>query len=234
MGQVIRIAASIIERAIASFLGPGTLTAVTYANRIISTMERFIFRGFVISTIQSYVTGTAANWRHSIRLLLLISMPITIVLAVLPTSLITIVFERGRFTAEATQLVAMALRFYSFVIVIDAFSRVPNALAFAKTRSRVILLNSIIVSIILIGVELTLVSLGVGLPAFGIATMVAMAAGSYWLYSRTMDGADSISWSNREVLQMAGGLGSRGITTRSAASKIDRASHQAFPSLPFH
>lgn len=203
IGQVVLIAASTAERAVASYLGPGALTAVTYANRIFAMMERFIFRGFVISAIQSYTAGAVANWRRDIRLLLLFSIPIMIIFAVLPTPLITIVFERGRFTAESTQLVAMTLRFYAFAVPIVAFNRIPYALAFAKTRSRAILIYTAVYAVVLIGAEVALISLGVGLPAFGIAYILAMAAGSYWLYTRVMDGAESIAWSAEEALRMA-------------------------------
>lgn len=203
IGQLIRIFAGTAERAIASYLGPGSLTAVSYANRIISTMERFIFRGFVISTIQSYTSRATANWRRDIRLLLLISIPITIILAVLPTPLITIVFERGRFTAESTQLVATTLRFYALAIPVLAFSRVPNALAYAKTMSRVLLLNSILLSLILVGGEIILILLGIGLPAFGIANVLALIASAYWFYTKAMDGADTISWPIDEILRLA-------------------------------
>ena len=204
IGQLILIAASTAERAIASYLGPGALTAVTYANRIFAMMERFIFRGFVISAIQSYTAGAASNWRRDIRILLLFSIPIMVVFAVLPAPLIAIVFERGRFTAESTQLVATTLRFFAFAVPIVAFNRIPYALAFAKTRGRAILIYSIIYAVILIGAEVALVSLGVGLPAFGVAYILALAAGSYWLYTRVMDGAESIAWTTDETMRMAG------------------------------
>lgn len=204
IGQLIRIFAGAAERAIASYLGPGSLTAVSYANRIISTMERFIFRGFVISTIQSYTARATPHWRRDIRLLLLISIPITIILAVLPTPLITIVFERGRFTAESTQLVATTLRFYALAIPVLAFSRIPNALAYAKTMSRILLLNSILLSLILVGGEIILILLGFGLSSFGIANVLALIASAYWFYTKAMDGADAISWPFDETLRLAG------------------------------
>lgn len=204
VGQLILIAAGTGERAVASFLGPGAVTAVSYAGRIFAAMERFVFRGFVISTIQSYVDKVKANWRRDIRLLLLFSIPIMIVFALLSTPLITIVFERGRFTTESTQLVATTLRFYAFAIHIIAFNRIPYALAYAKTQSRLLLSTAIIYAVTLIGAEVALVSLGVGLPAFGISYFLAAAFSTIWLYPRTMVGPDSILWSADELLRLAG------------------------------
>ena len=42
LGQGILIGGSTAERALASLLGPGTVTAITYANRIFQMLERFI------------------------------------------------------------------------------------------------------------------------------------------------------------------------------------------------
>ncbi len=203
-GQFILIAAGTGERAIASFLGPGAVTAVSYASRIFAAMERFIFRGFVISTIQTYVERVAANWRRDIRLLLLVSIPIMIVFAVLSTPLITIVFERGRFTAESTRLVATTLHFYALAIPIVAFNRIPYALAYAKTLSRALLITATIYAVVLIGSEIALVSLGLGLPAFGISYFLAGAFSTVWLYRQTMVGPDAVLWSVDELLRLGG------------------------------
>lgn len=204
VGQGILIGASTAERAIASYLGPGAVTAVTYAARIFQMIERFVFRGFVISTIQSYVAGTTTSWRRDTRILLLLSVPLMIFFALLSTPLITIVFERGRFTAESTQLVAQALRYYAFAIPILAFNRIPFALAFARGKSRDLIIYSLIYSLTLVGSVSLLITIGVGLPAFGLAYILALSAGTYWLYARVMSDLSTPRWTADEVLRLFG------------------------------
>lgn len=204
MGQGVFIAGSTLERAIASYLGPGAVTAVTYSNRIFQMLERFVFRGFVIATIQSYTAGHQPHWRRDTRILLLLSIPLMIVFAVLPTAIITIIFERGRFTAEATQLVSLALRAYAFAIPIVAFNRIPFALAFAQNKSRELLLYSCIFAASLVLAELGLTVLGVGIPAFGIAQILANVIATSWLYRRIMRGLDTPRWSRDEIARLVG------------------------------
>jgi putative peptidoglycan lipid II flippase len=205
LGQGVLIGASTVERALASFLGPGTVTAVTYSNRIIQMLERFVFRGFVITTIQAYTTGVLQRWRRDTRLLVLISVPIMVVFAVLPTAVITILFERGRFTAESTQMVSFALQAYAFAIPIVALNRVPYALAFARNKSRELLTFYVIYAVVLLGVEITLISQGVDLAAFGIAYVAAVLLGTLYLYARVMPGAtDEAGWSASELLRLLG------------------------------
>lgn len=205
LGQGVLIVAGTAERALASFLGPGTLTAVTYANRIIQMLERFVFRGFVIATIQAYTTRDLAHWRRDTRLLVLISLPIMVIFAVFPTAVISILFERGRFTAESTHLVGLALQFYAFAIPIVALNRVPYALAFARNKSRELLTFYLLFAAALLGVEITLIFQGVSLTAFGIAYVLAVSLGTLYLYARVMPGAvDEPGWSVGELLRLAG------------------------------
>jgi putative peptidoglycan lipid II flippase len=204
IGQGMLIGANTAERALASFLGPGTVTAVIYANRIIQMLERFVFRGFVIATIQAFISGATPRWRRDTRLLILISVPIMAVFAVLPTAIITILFERGRFTAESTQQVSFALRAFAFAIPIVALNRVPYALAFAQNKSRELLTFYIIYAVTLVGSEIVLISLGVNLATFGIAYVLAVSAGTIYLYSRVMGAFDGEQWSADEVLRLFG------------------------------
>lgn len=204
LGQGVFIASSTLERALASFLGPGAVTAVTYANRVFQMLERFVFRGFVITTIQSYAAAVPQKWRRDTRLLLLLSVPLMVVFAVLPAAVITVLFERGRFTAESTQLVSLALRSYAFAIPIVALNRIPYALAFAQNKSRELLIYAIIFAMALIGVEFLLISAGLGIAAFGIAQMVALSLGTIWLYPRVITRADMPPWSAEEVLRLLG------------------------------
>lgn len=202
LGQGVFIAGSTLERAIASFLGPGAVTAVAYSNRIFQMLERFVFRGFVIATIQAYTAGHLQHWRRDTRILLLLSIPLMIVFAVLPTAIITIIFERGRFTAEGTQLVSLALRSYAFAIPIVAFNRIPFALAFAQNKSRELFIYACIFTATLIGSELVLIFMGVGIPAFGIAQLITNLVATSWLYRHIMRGLDAPTWSAAEVTRL--------------------------------
>jgi peptidoglycan biosynthesis protein MviN/MurJ (putative lipid II flippase) len=138
------------------------------------------------------------------RLLLLASIPLTIVFAVLPTSLIALFFERGRFTAESSQLVGLTLRAYAFAIPIVAFSRIPYALAFAQNKSRELLAYAVLYSLALLGTEILLILAGVGAPAFGMAQIVSFAAATVWLYPRVIRGLDAPAWSIAELATLAG------------------------------
>ena len=202
LGQGVFIAGTTLERAMASFLGPGAVTAVTYSNRIFQMLERFVFRGFVIATIQSYTAGDKPHWRRDTRILLLLSIPLMIIFAVLPTAIITIIFERGRFTAEATQLVSLALRTYAFAIPLVAFNRIPFALAFAQNKSRELFIYACIFTATLVGSELVLIYVGAGIPAFGIAQVITNLVATSWLYRRIMRGVGAPVWSTAEVVRL--------------------------------
>jgi putative peptidoglycan lipid II flippase len=204
LGQGVLISASTVERALASYLGPGTVTAVAYANRIFQMLERFVFRGFVIATIQAYTRGLTQHWRRDTRILLLLSVPMMVIFSLMSPTVIEVLFERGRFTAEATELVGLALQTYAFAIPIVALNRIPYALAFAKNMSRELLIYAFIFGITLVGAEIVLINFSVGVQAFGIAQIVALITASIWLYNQVMRSYESRAWSLEDISRILG------------------------------
>lgn len=219
LGQGVLIGAGMAERAIASYLGPGAVTAVTYAFRIFNVLERFIFRGFVISTIQTYAAGLVGNWRRDMRLLVLISVPIMVVFVVLPAPMIAIAFERGRFTAESTGMVALALQAYALAIPIIALNRIPYALAFAQTRSRELFIYAVIFSVTLVTAEILMVAAGLTLEAFGLAYALAIALATLWIYPKARVDEIRNTWTVKEALRFVG----VGLVTWAGTAAIVRA-----------
>ena len=61
--------------------------------------------------------GNMAGFRsalaHALRLVMLLTIPAAIGLIILAEPIISVIYEHGRFTAEATQQTAAALRFYA-------------------------------------------------------------------------------------------------------------------------
>ncbi|MCL4803459.1 MAG: hypothetical protein KJ046_04115 [Anaerolineae bacterium] len=223
LGQGLVISAGIAERAIASYLGPGAVTAVAYAFRIFNVLERFIFRGFVISTIQAYASGIKGNWQRDTRLLVLIAIPIMVIFATLSVPLISIAFERGRFNAESTQMVALALQAYAPAIPIIALNRIPYAMAFAQTRSRELLIYAAIFSITLVSAEIAMVAAGLTLEAFGFAYTLGIALATLWIYPRVRIDEMRGMWSIKEVSRLLGA----GLITLAGTAAIVYALQQA-------
>lgn len=202
-GQGVRVLAGVAERAISTLLGPGALTAVAFANRIIQTMERFIFRGFLVTTIQTFNSKAKVNLTARLRLIFLIALPVAIVFVVLAEELVTVAFNRGRFTAENVQTLTVVLQTYGLAILGIALSRIPFGIAYAQKRSRVVFGYYAVVSVSLVASEMLLIWLGFDIRSFGIAYTISQGMALLWLY-RAHDGfkAFEYNWSRADSLQM--------------------------------
>jgi putative peptidoglycan lipid II flippase len=202
IGQGIRVVAGVVERALASFLGPGVLTAVSFSNRILFIVERFIFRGFLITTIQSFPRLTGEGIKRRLRLVLLLALPLCAGLAFLAEPLVSIAFGRGRFSAEDIATLSTMLQAYALGIAGIALTRIPFGLAFAQKQGRVVLGFFVVVSLSLIIVETALILLGLELWAFGVAFTAAIALGLAWLWRFTLVGHYDDFWTRADTLQM--------------------------------
>ena len=198
-GQSVRVVASVGERALASYLGPGALTAVTFAGRLVATLERFVFRGFQLATIQAHTTDTTQNYNTRLRVVALLAVPMAVVLTLLSPQLIAVVFGRGRFTSDDVQTTAFVLQAYAPAVVGLALISIPLGLAFARKRSRAVLGFFALNAVVLIATEFAFIRLGLGLSSFGIANSLAAFAGFFWL-KRVVAQGDTL-WTRRDTAQ---------------------------------
>lgn len=194
-GQGVRVLAGVAERALASLLPPGSITVVTYANRVISTLERFIFRGFVIATIHVHPSESKANVRTHFRLVTLIALPISTVFAVLSRPLVAVVFGRGHFTVEDVQTLAMALQIYAPAILGIALTRIPFGLAYARKQAGVVFGFFAVFSAALVLAEVLFIHLGLDLRAFGLGYTLAIGLAFGWLYYSVLRLQREFFWS---------------------------------------
>jgi putative peptidoglycan lipid II flippase len=181
-GQGVLVLAGAVERALASLLPPGSITVVTYANHIINTLERFAFRGFVITTIHMYPSEGKTDLHAHFRLVTLIALPISIIFAVLSRPLVAVVFGRGRFTVEDVQTLALAIQIYAPAILGIALTRIPFGLAYARKKAGVVFGFFTLDSVVLVLAEALFIHLGLGLRAFGLSYTLAMGLAFAWLY----------------------------------------------------
>lgn len=193
-GQGFRMLAGVGERALASMLSPGSITAVVYANRIINTLERFIFRGFVISTIRADSSADQVEVYRNFRIVVFVALPISVLLAVSSRPLVAVMFGRGQFSPSDVGRLAMTLQMYAPAILGIAMTRIPYGLAFARKRSRAILGYFALVSIVFILADALLISRGLGLRAFGLGYTLAMALSFVWLTRSPTIGNRACFW----------------------------------------
>ncbi len=103
----------------------GTLPALNAAFRILIMPQGILGQALGIAAFPTLaalaVRGAHREMRgilaDSLRLVLFLGLPATALLALLAEPYVAILFERGLFDAEATALVATALRFYAFGLI---------------------------------------------------------------------------------------------------------------------
>jgi putative peptidoglycan lipid II flippase len=111
----------LVNSGFAARLGDGPVSWLNIAFRLMQ-LPLGIF-GVAVATVtlplvsRSAAVGDTAGFRsalaHSIRLVLLLTIPAAIGLTILAEPIVRLIYEHGRFTSEATRQTAGALRFYA-------------------------------------------------------------------------------------------------------------------------
>jgi putative peptidoglycan lipid II flippase len=129
----------LMERAMASALGPGDLAALGYSTRIVVFVSATIaipvgtmaFPAMAARVADADIRMLRATIRRS-----LLGVPAAAVLAGLADDVVRLLFERGLFTAHATHVTASVLRFYAFGLVGLAVNEVLTRALFAVHDQR--------------------------------------------------------------------------------------------------
>jgi putative peptidoglycan lipid II flippase len=137
----------IIERIIASFLPPGTLTALAYGIRIMSALAE-VLAGSVGTAVLPTLSKAFARremeklykaFRDALELGLILISPAFVFGLTFPHDIIRLVFQRGRFTAGATDLMSEIFFCYVLGLIPYAAVRVLNFYFFACNEARLFL-----------------------------------------------------------------------------------------------
>jgi putative peptidoglycan lipid II flippase len=115
----------LIDRWFASLLGPGFVSALTFAQKILRIPNMMVM-GSLGRTILPVLTDQRSRGEDaeagrllskSIRLMGFAAIPVTLFLMFFRTEIIGLLFQRGAFDLESTRITAYALLFYAFGIV---------------------------------------------------------------------------------------------------------------------
>lgn len=115
----------LVNSAFAAQLGDGPVSWLNIAFRLMQ-LPLGLF-GVAVATVtlplvsRSAAVGNTAEFRgalaHSLRLVMLLTIPSALGLIILAEPIISLIYQHGRFTAEATLRTAEALRFYAIGLV---------------------------------------------------------------------------------------------------------------------
>jgi putative peptidoglycan lipid II flippase len=130
----------LVENAFASKVGVGGVSALAYARKIAETLTTILpyTLGLVLLPFSAEMAAgqderaLARTLSSAIRALTLIFLPVTVGLVVLREPFVQLLFERGAFTAESTQLTAGPLLFYGLALLPFALEVVVVQFFFAR------------------------------------------------------------------------------------------------------
>ena len=133
----------LVERVIASFLPAGSLTALNYGFKILSTLSELLVGSLGTAVLGSLSVAAARKsaeeeqrtFRHTLELTLMAMAPLMVLCLMLNQEIIRFIFERGEFSREATHLMAQVFFWYSLSLICYSFLRSLNIYFFARAES---------------------------------------------------------------------------------------------------
>ncbi|NEO74034.1 MAG: oligosaccharide flippase family protein [Moorea sp. SIO3H5] len=123
-GALLICSAAPIDQAMAAMLSPGSVSILNYANGLIASPINLMSIAISTAVIPYFSKMVASqDWqeirgtlRYYLRLIFLITVPLSIILIVFSYPIVQVVFERGSFTSDATNLVAQTQAIYALQI----------------------------------------------------------------------------------------------------------------------
>lgn len=152
----------LVEQAIASFLPAGSITILSYSQRLISAVGGGVFfRPITVALLPRLADAEHAGDRRAVgslvrrglRVAIAVSLPLTVFTVALASPAIRLVFHRGNFGPHATHLLALTLAVYGASLVGSGVQRVLLAPFYARLDTRTPLRNTtygVIVDLVLL------------------------------------------------------------------------------------
>ncbi|MBZ5565647.1 MAG: oligosaccharide flippase family protein [Acidobacteriia bacterium] len=181
----------IVERIIASFLPPGTLTALNYGFKIMSTIAELLSGSVGTASLPALSRAVARRnreeesriYRNTLEISLTLVSPMTVFCLLLHEPIIRLIFQRGNFTPDATALLSGIFFFYSLSLVSFSFIRLLSFALFARGESVMYLRVVTLYFGMTIGFDvLYVVGLGAGAKGIPLALLTSSMVISFLTY----------------------------------------------------
>lgn len=155
-GAFLMSSTGLVDQIMAAMLVPGSVAALSYGNKIVSFAVGLGAMAIGTAVLphfsQMAANGDLSGIRHTLkiytRLILIATVPLTVILFFMSENIITFLFERGAFVEKDTHLVAQAQSFYvlqiPFYILSIMFVRLLSAFAENSVLMKICMVNFIV------------------------------------------------------------------------------------------
>ena len=187
-GQLCGAGMEVVNNTLGSMLGAGNVSALRLATRIIESFGGLVAGSIILAAMPTVAAsaasgdreGTKKHLQHALYLLLLVTVPLSVWLGLMHRPLIAFLYERARFSAADTTLVAHLLLLMIPYIFLARWWGLLELPFFAEQNTRTPLVGILITTTLYVIFSLLLVK-GLGIYAIPIARSLAGLIGPCFL-----------------------------------------------------
>jgi peptidoglycan biosynthesis protein MviN/MurJ (putative lipid II flippase) len=148
----VQLATRLVEQFVASFLAPGSITILAYAERLVSAVGGTLFFRPVVTVLLGRMSVHQARGdREGVRRLVVDGMRVLMIVSLSLLTLVTLaappfvagLFGLGDLSTEQAALLGLTVAAYAFSLPAAAFQRVLLAAPFARFDTSTYLLNTL-------------------------------------------------------------------------------------------
>ncbi len=181
---------ALVDTLCASFLKEGSVTALYYSNRLMQLPLALFAISMVTVALPQMSTEAVKDDYHeltqtlvySVRNITFFILPATVGLIILGEPIIKVLFERGKFTQQATLMTYSCLSFYSIGLLSFSFSKIFTSVFYALKNTKYPLKVALCVLVLNIILNVTLMQfLAVGGLALATSISSTVAVFLLWL-----------------------------------------------------
>ena len=176
----------VVNKMFGSYM-PGAVSALEYANRlyiIIVGVFAFGLTNYIFPALSRLSSArNTAEFAHvmkrSVRVMLLLIVPITVGVVLLAEELVTAIYGRGEFDAQSIRMTAAALRCYAIGMLAYGLNEIMNKCFYAMKNGKIPMLASVCGIVTTVAVSSVMTGVfhaGTGGLAFGAACAVIVVA----------------------------------------------------------
>jgi putative peptidoglycan lipid II flippase len=157
---------TIVDRTFASTLETGAISSLSYANRISGAasgvlgtpVTQVTYPSVAMNAAENNMKGLTATIKRAMKLLSFFLIPVTFGLLILSKQIVTLIFQRGHFTAESTMITYQPLMAFALALFTGAFGSVLVQIYYSFKNTRTPMIYGIIGLLLNIGLNFLFIS----------------------------------------------------------------------------